>query len=49
MGASNLWNLMVTAANEPAPFPRCPWAVDLTDKPFPGRKNFKGQWQERAA
>jgi len=21
----------------PAPFPRCPWAVDLTDKPFPGR------------
>ena len=23
-----------------APFPRCPWAVDLTDKPFPGRKNF---------
>lgn len=27
-----------------APFQRCPWAVDLTDKPFPGRKNFKGQW-----
>jgi hypothetical protein len=27
-----------------AQFPRCPWAVDLTDKPFPGRKNFKGQW-----
>ncbi|MBV7532903.1 FAD-dependent oxidoreductase [Chitinophaga sp. sic0106] len=26
------------------PFPRCPWAIDLTDKPFPGRKNFKGQW-----
>lgn len=23
-----------------APFPRCPWAVDLSDKPFPGRKNF---------
>ncbi len=21
-------------------FPRCPWAVDLTDKPFPGRKGF---------
>jgi len=20
-----------------APFPRCPWAVDLSDKPFPGR------------
>ncbi len=23
-----------------APFPRCPWAVDLTTKPFPGRRNF---------
>jgi FAD dependent oxidoreductase len=21
------------------PFPRCPWALDLSDKPFPGRKN----------
>lgn len=27
-----------------APFPRCPWAVDLSDKPFPGRKGSKGQW-----
>ena len=27
-----------------APFPRCPWALDLTDKPFPGRKLKKGQW-----
>jgi hypothetical protein len=27
-----------------APFPRCPWAIDLTDKPFPGRKNLNGQW-----
>jgi len=26
------------------PFPRCPWAIDLTDKPFPGRRNYKGQW-----
>ncbi|MBB3699355.1 FAD-dependent oxidoreductase [Flammeovirga yaeyamensis] len=26
------------------PFPRCPWAIDLTDKPFPGRASFKGQW-----
>jgi len=22
------------------PFPRCPWAIDLSDKPFPGRKKF---------
>jgi len=26
------------------PFPHCPWAIDLSEKPFPGRKNFKGQW-----
>jgi hypothetical protein len=26
------------------PFPRCPWAIDLSDKPFPGRKSHKGQW-----
>ncbi|MEO0732320.1 MAG: FAD-dependent oxidoreductase [Bacteroidota bacterium] len=26
------------------PFPRCPWALDLSDKPFPGRANFKAQW-----
>jgi hypothetical protein len=26
------------------PFPRCPWALDLSDKPFPGRQKFKGQW-----
>ncbi len=22
------------------PFPRCPWALDLSDKPFPGRARF---------
>ncbi len=27
-----------------APFPRCPWALDLADKPFPGRKSHNGQW-----
>ncbi len=27
-----------------APFPRCPWAVDLSDKPFPGRKRVNGEW-----
>lgn len=27
-----------------APFPRCPWALDLSDKPFPGRKSLTGQW-----
>ena len=49
MGASNLWNIKclcededplsteLQAACEKAEFPRCPWAVDLSDKPFPGR------------
>lgn len=49
MGASNLWNIKclcededplsseLEAACELATFPRCPWAVDLADKPFPGR------------
>ena len=26
------------------PFPRCLWAIDLSDKPFPGRDKLKGQW-----
>jgi hypothetical protein len=49
MGASNLWNIQclcededalsseLEAACEDAKFPRVPWAVDLADKPFPGR------------
>ena len=49
MGASNLWNIQclcededplssaLAAAAQDATFPRCPWAVDLSDKPFPGR------------
>lgn len=35
MGPCNLWNVMDT--RQPAPFPRCPWALDLSEKPFPGR------------
>lgn len=27
-----------------APFPRVPWAIDLTHKPFPGRSGAQGQW-----
>lgn len=50
MGASNLWNIQclcededplsseLEAACEEAVFPRCPWAVDLTKRPFPGRE-----------
>jgi len=27
-----------------APFPRLEWALDLTDRPFPGRASFTAQW-----
>ncbi len=37
-------SLSVQESKVAAPFPRCPWAVDLTNKPFPGRKNLGGQW-----
>jgi hypothetical protein len=40
-------SLSVKEGNTAAPFPRCPWALDLTDKPFPGRKSAQGQWGGR--
>lgn len=39
MGYSNLWNIADTG--RPVPFPRCPWALDLSSKPFP---NKLGAW-----
>lgn len=50
MGRSNLWNINDTG--KPVAFPRCPWALDLTDKSFPGRDEplaspnhrFNGLW-----
>lgn len=36
MGPCNLWN--VADQRRPVAFPRCPWALDLSAKPFPGRK-----------
>lgn len=38
MGRSNQWS--VVDVKEPTGFPRCPWALDLTDKPFPGRPGW---------
>jgi hypothetical protein len=35
MGSCNLWHAVDTGS--PSPFPCCPWALDLSDKPFPGR------------
>ena len=36
--------LQYEIGNTKQPFPRCPWAIDLSDKPFPGREGYKGQW-----
>jgi len=35
MGPCNLWHVADTGVA--APFPRCPWALDLSQRPFPGR------------
>lgn len=43
MGNTNLWNVVDTG--EPMPFPRCPWAFDLSQKPFPTKLDMLGEWQ----
>lgn len=45
MGPCNLWN--VKDAGAPTAFARCPWALDLSEKPFPGRGEHKGQYAEK--
>lgn len=35
MGMSNLWNVIEKGV--PSEFPRCPWAFNLSERPFPGR------------
>lgn len=42
LGSSNMW--YVEETNKPAPFPRCPWALDLTGKPFPTKLDQLGPW-----
>lgn len=37
-------SMLAEAGKVAAPFPRVPWALDLTYKPFPGRKGANGQW-----
>ena len=39
---TNALNMTFAANKNPAPFPRCPWAVDLRDKTFPGRQTPGG-------
>ncbi len=40
MGRCNLWH--TKDMGKPVEFPRCPWALDLTEKPFPGRDKSRG-------
>ena len=42
MGPTNLWRVVDTG--KPSPFPRCPWAIDVTNKPFPDNLNRLGKW-----
>ncbi|MHC4432214.1 MAG: FAD-dependent oxidoreductase [Planctomycetota bacterium] len=42
MGRCNLWNVIDTG--KPVSFPRCPWALDLSDKPFPDKELNLGGW-----
>ena len=42
MGPTNVWNIKDTG--QPTTFPRCPWALRLDDKPFPGRGEQFGQF-----
>lgn len=42
MGPTHMWR--PEDVGSPASFPRCPWAIDMTDKPFPGRGEHVAQW-----
>ncbi len=42
LGSSNLWYTRDTG--KPAAFPRCPWALDLSDKPLPTDLKALGHW-----
>ena len=43
MGASNMWRFVEEEAS--VSFPRCPWAIDLTGKPFPTQPMHLGDWR----
>ena len=38
------WSFDFKVTAEEQPFPRCPWAIDMSDLKFPGRKDYVGQW-----
>lgn len=44
MGMTNLWKVADTGVKQT--FPRCPWAMDLSQVDFPGRKEVKSVYGE---
>jgi hypothetical protein len=40
---TNAVTMAFADTKQPAPFARCPWALDLRDKPFPGRQQDKAK------
>jgi hypothetical protein len=40
---TNAINMAFASTQLPAPFPRCPWALNLRDKTFPGRPQAKNK------
>ncbi|MBD3184988.1 FAD-dependent oxidoreductase [Candidatus Poribacteria bacterium] len=46
MGRCNNWNVKDTG--EPVEFPLCPWAYDLSNKPFPGRSKASNGFERQA-
>ena len=46
---TNAVNMAFASTKKPAPFPRCPWALDLSDKAFPGRQQAQRPGSEGSA
>lgn len=42
-------DLSFTVATTEQPFPRCPWAIDLSTRPFPGRQRYANRKQKENA
>jgi len=47
MGMTNVWHIEETDTEQI--FPRCPWAVDLSEVEFPGRKKFQSTYWQTGA
>ena len=45
MGMTNVWHIEET--NSEQKFPRCPWAIDLTNADFPGRVKSKNSYSRQ--